>query len=291
MKFDIIVGNPPYNNKQDAYFSIKLSRRYNKYMCFIVPGKWKIYEKGTVYDKMRKALVAHIKYICFYPCCKDVFDILQVDGITYFIADRYTHSKCIVENKSKYIKHFNNIRYRSIHDRRSLVNIGDEILKVISNCTELGIDIENISPLNKRFQVWICTKTPGGNFSTVVNNNIQRLFIGICRLIDTKTDSTEEFTPAFKCIFSSDNIDECRSFISWINSKFVRFFLAINQSKQSNIITNDTFRLVPRLYDSKFDHIFTDKELYKMYGLDNELMRDIEGTKYTDIIESIVKDR
>lgn len=37
-------------------------------------------------------------------------------------------------------------------------------------------------------------------------------------------------------IFTSDNINECKSFYSWFDTKFVRFFVLINISCQSTNI-------------------------------------------------------
>lgn len=72
------------------------------------------------------------------------------------------------------------------------------------------------------------------------------------------------------------------SFLSWLDSKFVRFMLAINISKLSNIMCNSFFRFVPAPPSGKFDHIYTDAELYKAFNLPQ---------KYIDAIEAVVKER
>lgn len=82
-----------------------------------------------------------------------------------------------------------------------------------------------------------------------------------------------------KVMFSSDNIVECESFNSYINTKFVRFMILMRYCR--NTVNNDeSWSFVPD--PGVFDHIFTDEELYKKYNLTQEEI---------NIIESVIKDR
>jgi hypothetical protein len=83
-------------------------------------------------------------------------------------------------------------------------------------------------------------------------------------------------------IFQSNDINECKSFESWITSKFVRFFLLGNISTRSNIFNSNYFRFVPAPPTGKFDHIYSDDELYKAFNL---------SQKYIEVIESVIKER
>lgn len=83
-------------------------------------------------------------------------------------------------------------------------------------------------------------------------------------------------------VFEADTIEECESFLSWINCKFTRFFLVPNISRLTGILTDDCFRFVPAPPSGKFDHIYTDDELYKDFNLPQ---------KYIDVIEAVVKER
>lgn len=80
-------------------------------------------------------------------------------------------------------------------------------------------------------------------------------------------------------IFSADNIDTCKSFISYVSTKFIRFlaFMLIDgqQPKFNNI-----WKFIPN--PEAFDHIFTDQELYKKYNFTDEEIA---------IIESAIKER
>lgn len=82
-------------------------------------------------------------------------------------------------------------------------------------------------------------------------------------------------------IFTSDSIDECEFFVSWLDTKFTRFFALINISSVT-IMNANSFRFVPAPPSGKFDHIYTDKELYDAFNLPQ---------KYRDVIEAVIKER
>lgn len=285
MQFDVVIGNPPYNKGMDLDFVNMGFELSNKYTCMITPAKWQTAEADQKiaskmsYGEFRKQLVPHMKIVCFYPCCKDAFDILQVDGITYYLLDKNkSYEKCIVKNVCKNIKEFDNsIEERSINNRQSLLNIGNEIVDYLGEYRRFNIQY---TYNRKKYQVWTNTQTPGGNLSTVVAPR-KTLFIGES-IIEEDFGLNFEHSNAEICSFTSDNKDECISFISWLNCKFTRFFTAINQSKLTGIITNDCFRFVPAPPSGKFDHTYTDEELYKAFNLPQ---------KYIDVIEAVIKER
>lgn len=70
--------------------------------------------------------------------------------------------------------------------------------------------------------------------------------------------------------------------MSWVDTKFVRFFILLNISKLDGVFSDYYFRFVPAPPSGKFDHIYTDEELYKAFNLPQ---------KYIDVIEAVVKER
>ena len=136
-----------------------------------------------------------------------------------------------------------------------------------------------------RYEIWTNTQmasgSRGGMTSCLLTIDGSSQFIGVSRLRDNRTDAKPDSSTA-KVVFASDNELESKSFLSWIDSKLVRFMLAINISKLSNIMVNNFFRFVPAPPSGKFDHIYTDKELYKAFNMPQ---------KYIDVIEAVVKER
>lgn len=285
IKFDVVIGNPPYNKGMDLDFVDLGYKISNKYTVMITPAKWQTTaddysgcaSKNINYKQFRELYVPHMSYVCFYPACKDVFDILQVDSITWYLLDKCNHEQCIIKNKCRYTKAFNSCEKRSIKNRESLFNIGNEIVKYLGNYNIFTFPYQY---KYKHFQVWTNTQVPGGGLSTQIAVR-KTQFVGESH-IEEDNGIYIEHSNASICSFSSDSKAECESFISWLNCKFTRFFVAINPTKLTGIITNDNFRFVPAPPTGKFDHIYTDEELYKAFNLPQ---------KYIDIIEAVIKER
>lgn len=292
MKFDIVIGNPPYNRGMDLDFvdlGYKLVKDKTGKVCMVTPAKWQTSEdnqvvasKNTNYGQFRQEIVPHMSTVCFYPCCKDVFDILQVDGITWFIVDKNKdiNDKCKVENKCKYIEELNSTSFRDIRNRQTLINIGNEIIEYIGVDTYERFKFPKGLRVLLKYQVWTNIQVPGGGLSTVVSKRSTQ-FVGESH-IEIDNGGYIEHPASMQCIFDSNDINECYSFISWLNCKFTRFFVAINMSKLTGILTDDCFRFVPAPPNNKFDHIYTDEELYKHFNIPE---------KYQRVIESIIKER
>lgn len=281
MKFDVVIGNPPYNRGIDIDFVFLGYTLCDKYTCMITPAKWQTAEASQgissqhSYGEFRQVIVPCIKQVCFYPCCKDVFDIYQTDGISYFLVDKNKKSDiAFVSNKCNDINVFNGEEYRSILHEESLLNIGQEIIDSLG--TYKVFQFSYITG-NKHYEIWMNTKVSGYDWYAT---NPPRYVLSISRLIDNTKN--ESYSGESKCIFESDSIEECKSFVSWIYSKFTRFFLVPNISKLNNIQTDHCFRFVPAPPTGKFGHIYTDQELYEAFDLPQ---------KYRDVIEAVIKER
>ena len=292
--FDVVIGNPPYNKGMDLDFvdlAYKLSKQY---VCMITPAKWQTTaddysgcaSKNINYKQFREKYVPHMSYVCFYPDALDIFHISQVDGLTYFLIDKDLHNTATVKNVSLHQKYYNGEVNRDIKCRQTLINIGNEIIDYLGDYISFNIENNKIYKYKviTNSQIVLCgagsdaRKSPDavGKLSNMFNSDGQATFIGTPKISEIIPDG------AYGCVFSSDNRSECESFISWLNCKFTRFFIAINISKLNNILTNDYFRFVPAPHSGKLDHIYTDEELYKEFNLPQ---------KYIDVIEAIVKER
>ena len=303
MNFDVVIGNPPYNKGMDLDFVDLGYKVQNKYVCMITPAKWqtaeasqKVSSKTINYGQFRKLYVPHMSYVCFYPDCLDVFGISQADGISYFMIDKNDtyENNCTVENKCNLQKLLNSTVVRDITHQQSLWNIGNEIVEYLGeydkyNLVRVYERKNNTININKQLRqslsgAWdwekSCIKKEyigyGGYIFSQKGHNI-----GVIDKIRCLGKNEESASSTSMDVFTSDSIDECKSFYTWINSKFTRFFILINISSLT-ILNNNTFRFVPAPPSGKFDHIYTDAELYKAFNLPQ---------KYIDVIEAVVKER
>lgn len=297
MKIDVTIGNPPYNNGTDLDFIVDWFNMALKYTVVIVPAKWQtadlyqiVHSNYENYRTLRDKCVKHIREVMFFPDCKDVFDIMQADGITYFLMDKDTHNKVYVESRCESNKYWECSReHRSITNRESLLNIGNEIVDYLGNYPKMVPSI-----LNKtgRYKVITNIKTPGGGIYAINKNNPKAYYLGYSTIIDTNTEYKIGDDQIVS--FASNSLSECESFVSWVNTRFTRFFIAINISKLTGIISNDNFRFVPAPpldingngYESNefegWNHKYSDDELFEYYNI---------PIKYREVICGIVKER
>lgn len=281
MKFDVIIGNPPYNRGIDIDF-INISMKLGGYLALIVPAKWQTAEDnqrsiaGTGYGEMREKLYKRVTKVIFYPYARDIFDILQSDGISIIVAAKEKMIKeTIVENRSKHIKIINSKSNRRIDNRETLWNCGDQIISLIGNVEKYSIQINTLG----RYEVWTNNKLSGGGLATIESNR-KVYIIGESNIIDTYKEESD-YTGAYTLMFKSDSLGECKSYISWLNTKLTRALFMFGISKLSNTLTDYGFRFVPMPVEG-FNHIYSDEELFNKYRL---------SEKQIKFIESIIKDR
>ena len=291
MLFDVVIGNPPYNRGMDIDFVNLGYDLSGKFTCMITPAKWQTADGNlriaskVGYAEFRDKIVPHMSHVVFYPCCKDIFDIYQCDGISYYLIDidKDEHDKCIVVNRSTYRNIINkyNTTFRSILNRETLWNCGYELADKLKEYKRLYI-----GDTGKRYKVMTNKQISGYDWFTKEG---PRYCLAVSVVLDSYSNDSVEGVKGVS--FSSDSLQECYSFISYINTRFVRFLLAINISSEHGMVTSNNFRFVPipmvvgpsgNTVPGKFDHIYTDEELYKAFNIQNDQI---------EVIESIIRER
>lgn len=110
MKFDVVVGNPPYQEKDggskasakpiyNLFTEFAIEKLNSDTVCLITPSKWFAGGKGL--DSYRDYMLNnnHIKVLSDYVNSKDVFNGVSIGGgVSYFIYDRNFTGDCEVIN-------------------------------------------------------------------------------------------------------------------------------------------------------------------------------------------------
>lgn len=147
MKFDVIIGNPPYQisdgggngaSAMPIYQNfVSLAKSLNsKYISFIIPSRW--FSGGKGLDLFRFSMLKDksIKKLVDFQNGKDCFPGTSISGgVCYFIMDRNHNGKCEVVNVmgNKYQSKKRYLDSHSIFIRSNLAI--DIVTKIQKNCT------------------------------------------------------------------------------------------------------------------------------------------------------------
>ena len=338
MKFDVVIGNPPYNN--DVYLDfVTLGHKLLKedgVECMITPAKWQAKTDGkpkgsSTPDKneeFRKNIVPYMQNIIFYPDSRDIFDIGEHGGISYYTINKEKQPEKKVTIKCKN----NNFESESeIHDEINTTLLNRTVLSIIGKVGTLGGGFkQSLYVKNTDHGEETIDGTLGFKRQTFVNEQdrgeaLKKLgyvevmqgekvcgYKKISELYTTeKIDKYKiitsilvsggssymnergEFSRYFNSYIIGPNqvpkgsfpviryfntLDEAKSFNSYCNTKIFQFLFCIGVC--GTTLTKEFFRFIPD--PGKFDHIFTDQELYEKYNLTDEEIK---------IIESVIKER
>lgn len=146
MKFDVVVGNPPYNN--DIYLDfVTLGHHLStQYTLMITPAKWQAKTDGKPAgskspDKnveFRTNIVPFMSKIVVYRDTSEIFNIAETAGISYHLINKtinpYKMVKCICSKNKSLESDW------EIHDEKEVVLLPRKILNVLGKMGQLGED-------------------------------------------------------------------------------------------------------------------------------------------------------
>ena len=265
-------GTPPYNNDVYLDFVTLGDQLATKYTCMITPAKWQA-KGGEKNEAFRKNIVPHMSKIVYYPNSHDVFNVAERGGISYYILDKKEHNikeYKVVDKAHPLISSKNSaVDYR----KKSCLH-NDNINKIISKCC-IGGRL-NIDAKTSMFNVFTSLMVCSAQVDSLYPKDGLLLVLNPMNIVE---NCSTYKSSNYKMVFSSSTKDECESFVSYTNTRLVRFLIFVGLCGNS-VTSRETWRFVPD--PGNFDHIFTDEELYKKYNLTPEEIA---------IIESVIKER
>lgn len=306
MDFDVVVGNPPYNDGAYLDFVLKGHIIAKSYDLWITPinfvtksiGKSEITKKNKV--AFNDTIIPYITNFVYYPDEVDCFLIKQPGGVAYYLVGKNKVDSCRIVNKCSRVKgKFDSDCNRSLSDLM-LLNIGHSIISKFGNYKRLHLSTLDCS---KRYILASSDMTSYCNSVNVKYGLFSSVGDVTVTPIQEVLDSTisRHSSSVAKVIYSSDNIDEINSFHSYIDSKFIRFLVLCGLGS-SSVYNDDVWRFVPS--QDNYDCIFEDKCLTDFKPDENGEYLDSDGKKHcslyvkyklTDeeisIIESVIRER
>lgn len=313
MKFDVIVGNPPYQMEVDAAGQ-NVASIYNlfvdqakalnpRYISMIIPSRWMAGGRGL--DEFRGQMLgdSRIKKLVDFPNSAELFPTVDIKGgICYFLWDRDNSGTCEFTSKRSGVADSPSERTLNefdvfVRDSRALVILHKVLAhkeasfaEIVSPRDPFGPELSSnftdyrteprkgdlrlyMNQSEKRGETWVdpskVSKSqhlvgtwkvlmpeagPGNSGGHVLPDMV------LGRPITAEPNSVCTLTYLVAGPLASNA--ECSSVASYLQTRFLRFLVALR--KPSQHATRTVYTWVPQ---QKWEHEWVDAALYEHYGI------------------------
>lgn len=307
MKFDVVVGNPPYQIESGGYgaqatpiynlFVQQAMRLRPRYLAMIIPSRW--FSGGIGLESFRLQMLQSTSFrrMVDYPNASDLFPGVEVKGgVCYFLWDADYEGPCQVTTFRNGVA--GPTAMRLLGQFSDVFVRFNEALSILEKVdTPNGLLSESVSPINP-FGIPTnfsdTRETPANGFIGLYTSDGLRftklenvksnheLIIKYKVLISKAYGAGDDYPhqiigkpiiaePNTACTMtyivagSFNTLSEAESFSSYLQTKFVRFLVALRKPTQD--VSRKSFGFVPvRAWNEKF----SDEQLFKKYSLNSD---------------------
>lgn len=307
MKFDVIIGNPPYQLGSDGgtrdipiynKFVDQAKKLNPRFLSMIIPSRWMA--SGLGLSEFRRTMLEdrRIRKLVDHPVASEVFPGVEVKGgVCYFLWDRDNQGDCAVTTVRGHDVFGPVVRSLKdydvfVRDSRALGILEKVVAKKEKSIIEiLSVDKEfgwtsNFDGFHKKQKSGdVCLhyiRRGKRGVGWISRKDIEKS----CELIDTwKVLVPQAGSDGGKCLpdsvlgkplmatspsvctqsylfFHVKSTKDAESVESYVRTKFLRFLVSLRKITQH--ATRATYTWVPQ---QEWNRTWTDKELYKKYGL------------------------
>ena len=307
-KFDIVIGNPPYNEELKSSGATALYNKFVEYyiekcdlLCFVIPSRW--FSGGKGLDSFRKNMLERtdIVYIKHFDDACEIFGN-SVDikgGVNYFLKDTNHNGDCKLNGSiTKLNKYdvFVDGKFHALIDKlvlfESITTLykSQDYHKIQTNDKRFKSEKTNDTikcyvSLQKGFEKYIDKNeiktniskykviTPDGAFTA--NSGFGNTFIGNPNEVHCKTYIS----------FEIDTENEAKSLLSYMKCRLPNFMLSLRKNSQHTCSSTCKWIPLPPLNKE-----WTDHEVYKHFKLsedDIKLINDTNIVGYKNIVKQV----
>lgn len=328
MKFDVVCGNPPYND--DIYLDfVRLGHRLAKsYDLWITPAKFWAKTTCDTDKKFRDMINDFGDSFVVYKNCKDIFNISEPGGIAYYLLDKNNKNskyriKCIHKNSVAFQSDFEEhekLEFLPLHTLNILNKLGRSNFKDTLNLLE-NMYINRIIPDDTGNVTIMQGKNVYGyvdkdDLKTLENLDMYKCIQNcICGSGSFQADDNGAFLGmppvyiikpyeigkgSFHHLRFFNTLEEANHFVEFMSTKLVNFAYTCGLCGTTN--SAEFYRYIPD--PGSFDKVYEDKPLEGYTPDENGIYTDKDRVvhcslyakyKLTDeeinVIESVIRER
>jgi site-specific DNA-methyltransferase (adenine-specific) len=297
-KFDIIVGNPPYNEELKKSGARPMYNKFIEYyiskctmMSFIVPSRWFAGGKGL--NKFRENMLnrTDIVYINHFSDATKIFGNTVVinGGVNYFLINKNYDGKCLYNGAYIKLNAFDVIVDKKYHDIINKFKNVDKITKYYVSQDHYKIQTNDKRLINKNKKG--CIKCYVSQQKGLIKY-INKKYISKNIDIDTYKVITSRAYGSYNCFgnifigkpsevhtksYISFNVNtkyEAESLHSYMKCKLPNLLLSLRKTSQD--ISESTCKWIPL---PPLNRLWCDREVYKYYDLTDDEKKLVKTTK------------
>lgn len=279
MKFDVVIGNPPYND-DDTKVATAIYSRFvedgmemaDKCSAFITPARW--YASGRGLDHFRKLMLTQhkIKKLVDYEDEKQIFPNQTIaGGVCYFLADKEDNKLCEITSVKR--DKSSTTTSREL-DKLTIFVRDTKALEIIDKIMDekfyaLSVGVQSVDYFNVKDNPYVCDDKKDDSMVPIVDaygflyanredlndehNLIDKYNVIVTHAIGSKDyvlPKTMRILPigqacsvTYLCIGATNNKDNAENLLKYIKTRFVRFL--IKQAISGINISSKSFMFVP----------------------------------------------
>ena len=303
-KFDIVIGNPPYNEELKTSGATALYNKFVEYyiekcdlLCFVMPSRW--FSGGKGLDSFRKNMlertdIVYIKH--FNDACEIFGNSVSIEGgVNYFLKDTHYKGDCNFDGSMTKLNKYDVFVDGKFHALIDKLVMFDSITTLYKSQ-----DYHKIQTNDKRF------KTENTNDTIKCYVSQQKGFEKFIDKKEIKTDISKYkiITPdgngGSKCFgntfigypsevhcktyisFEINTENEAKSLLSFMKCRLPNFMLSLRKNSQHTSASTCKWIPLPPLNKE-----WTDEDVYKHFKLSEDDIKLINDTNIVGYKNSV----